>query len=462
MKIKFLFNDFVPQKKCGADPVSAILIGSGITGGAGLLGNILGSTVGYNQQSHMLNKQMDNQRAENQLNRDWQTVEAEKNRVFQSSMLGQQNQLQKDLQAQQAFYQSPVYQREQLTKAHLNPQVYFGSSSSFGGSSAPSAPSAPNGSMPGSVGGLSPIGFQPTDLQIPSLLSGIGNLISSVGSAKKSGVETKILEESMFDYLAKVHEEGKQAQIQTDILNLHRAFQSSTMPDRVKHVEQDLANAIADGELLKSKNESEKAQKLVNDAIVRMDNAITQLKGEEFTQLKLLWPLTRQKLSSDIGLNRAKSNEANASAENQRANAALTRWQESFNRSNNDILVSKLDQELRNLEKEGAIMDWQVDAAKSAAKIAQVNADHAEALFWKDFIMDIVTNGFDAFLGYKNSKSWERLSKSSQSRAESRIKELEMQYGDSYTDEYTSYDPQGVKHTYKAKYNRGRASKAGK
>lgn len=170
MKYYRLFSDFTPCKKCGSDPVTA----ASIMGGTSIFGSVLDATVGYNQQSHMQNKVFDAQREENQLNRDWQTNEAEKARQFAAGQLQQQNQFQRELQSgqfshdsqmqlQQARLNSPLYQRQQLERAGINPQVYFGNQSSFGGSSAPSTgtPSVSSlGSTP-SVGssssGLNPI-----------------------------------------------------------------------------------------------------------------------------------------------------------------------------------------------------------------------------------------------------------------------------------------------------------------
>lgn len=193
--MRLIFHDLtIPQVsfKCGADPVSAAFL----TGSSG----VLGSVIQGEYSSANVDKQLGAQRQENQKNRDWQTEQAEINRQFQQGMVSQQNAFQSQLQAQQQRYNiesmnkqaqlnSPVYQRQQLEQANLNPQVYFGSQSSFSGSSAlsggsPSASGAPSGSMPGSVGGLSPVGYQPPNLQI-------GQILRDVAAARKSMSETK-------------------------------------------------------------------------------------------------------------------------------------------------------------------------------------------------------------------------------------------------------------------------------
>ena len=170
MKIVNLFNDFRPCQKCGAESVYLGILGASAAGG--IVNSAIGNAIGAGNVS----SQLDAQNEENQLNRDWQTQEAEKARQFSAEQTLQQNQVVRDLQAQQQQYNiqsmreqsrlnSPVYQRQQLEAAGINPQVYFGNSSSFSGVSAqsggaPSAPGPAGSHGVGSVQGLSPIGFQ--------------------------------------------------------------------------------------------------------------------------------------------------------------------------------------------------------------------------------------------------------------------------------------------------------------
>ena len=141
MKYHLLFLEYRPNRKCGAEAaVEAAMISSGA--------NLFGSMASNAQSSANVDKHLAAQSRENQKNRDWQTAEAEKARQWQhSETLGSQAYQTSEresaqmhdmtMQSRQAMYQSPVYQSEQLQKAGLNPNVYFGSQSSFGGSSAP-------------------------------------------------------------------------------------------------------------------------------------------------------------------------------------------------------------------------------------------------------------------------------------------------------------------------------------
>lgn len=443
--------------KCGA---SEILAGSILTGG---LGSILsaGSTISTNETNESIARgQINAQKEENQLNRDWQTAEAEKNRQFEQEQVLQAQQYQSE-QWEHQFNQELSHRFD--IPAGINPAVYYSSKGAASSVGSPvSAPSPAHGSMPGSVGGLSPVPFQAQRFDIPQLMTALGSMFSGLADAQKSGAETQEIMSTLQSKIRSAIANSDTAESMALMSKLNVELQKSSFPIALKRAAADYEKVVSEIELNKQKGLSEKSIQSLNSAHEKLMNAMENLNSKQAEKLGLEMPYVVQYMTSSIKESASRTAENYASAESHKADAALTRWQESFNRSNNDIIVSKLDQELRNLEKEGSIMDWQVDAAKAAAKIAEVNADHAEALFWKDFIMDIVTNGFDAFLGYKNSKSWERLSKSSQLRAESRIKEIEMQYGDSYTDEYSAFDSQGNKHTYKAKYHRGRASKVGR
>lgn len=195
MKIISLFTDFRPRLKCGE-------VLSTVTG-------VLGQTYQTKASQENVNHQLSVQQRENQLNRDWQTLEAEKARQFEAEQVQQQNQFQQGLQSQQqqynlqsmkqqAEYNSPLYMSQQLRQANLNPQVYFGNHASFSGSSAvsggaPSAPAPAKGAMPGSVHGISPVGFQPSSINPYELMTGVGNLLEGLANAKKAGVETSFL-----------------------------------------------------------------------------------------------------------------------------------------------------------------------------------------------------------------------------------------------------------------------------
>lgn len=434
MKIIHLFNNFCPQKKCGADPVSA-----GIMAGGSLIGNVLDYTVGYDQQKDMARYNLDRQSEENQLNRDWQTEEAEKARQFTSAQLLQQNAFQKELQQQQhlnnldamqrqAWYNSPAYQKSELTRAGINPQVYFGSQSSFGGSSAQSggAPAAPSpGSSPtvGSAPGLSPIGFQPTKLAIGTLLKEIAEASGTFGENERAwqrlGAEIRNLtvDSDLKDSM----------RLGQEIMN-HVNFKK--MPYTIQQAALDLKKTLSEIELNNENKITQESVRKVNESVARFNEAQANLSDKEAEKLDLSMPYVVKMIKAQVNKMAAEASEARAVARNQISQAELNDLDRLIKKNVQGDIEDEFFYRVDNMKKEGKILDWQADAAESAAEQARVAADHAEELFWKDFVLDIFQHGVDAFTSVRNSGSWSRMSNASQRRVDAKLKEIEQHYGD--------------------------------
>lgn len=468
MKFKYLFTDFRPQKKCGAGAVTAgSLLGSA---GIGAGGSIINSVLQGSLSSHNVNKQLDAQREENALNRDWQTAEAEKARNWSAQQLSDQNQMTQEnmgiqqgynLQsmAQQAKYNSPVYMRQQLEKAGINPEVYFGNHSSFAGSSATaggasSAPGVPGASTPGSVSGLSPVSYQPPDLQIPQLMSSFGSMMQNLASAKKQGVETDIIAKTAVDTVLKAVAERKLAEVNTGLAEMHKTIQESSLPFEVKMAEKRFEKIVSEIDLLKQEKLSTEQEVELKKATQALNESLTKLNDKQWETLDLRLRYLPRLLESEILSNRGSAAAGFGSAQQSKSQSRLTDLEYEMRRNMQGFIEGEYFQNFENLQKQGKIMDWQIDTAEAVAKQEMVNADHAEALFWKDFISDIFNDGVNAFLGYKNAKSWERLSKSSQDRTAAKIEQMKWEYGDKVKLEDTS--PSGAKRTreYRRPYSK--------
>ena len=270
MKWKIIENGFSPQLKCGAEV--ALGIGAGI---ASLAGSLYSNDVA----SSNVGRQLSAQSGENQLNRDWQTAEAEKARQFnagqQLTAFGQVGQLQAQQQqynlqsmAQQAQYNSPVWQRQQLEKAGINPQVYFGHQSSFGGSSAqsggsPSVPSPATSPMPGSVSGLSSVGFQPANINVSQLATAMKDF----AQAKKLGVETDWLPKSLqADIMNKKSYSDLNSVLKLGA-QINNEIQNAKIPYAIKQAAADLARTVSEAELNDEKKLTERSQQAVNSSL---------------------------------------------------------------------------------------------------------------------------------------------------------------------------------------------------
>lgn len=336
MKIIYLFSDFRPALKCGADPVS-IGVGAAALGGL----NLAGSALQADQSSSNVRKQLQAQAEENQKNRDWQTEQAEIARNWQAGQTLQQNQFQTELAAQQQRYNlqsmqqqarlnSPLYQRLQLEAAGINPQVYFGSQSSFSGSSAvaggaPSAPAPGHGASVGSVQGLSSVGYQPANLQIPALMSSLGDMMSGLANAKKSGVETSFLESSLESRLKEAIAKGDMAETAAALQQLDLAFQKANFDVRLKHAFAQYKETLSNIDLLSEKVLTEKEEQKLKSATAEMNKAIQALNEEEKNKLGIVVQYLPRLLESEILSNRGSAAAGFGKAEESRANAAVLR-----------------------------------------------------------------------------------------------------------------------------------------
>lgn len=463
--MKLIFRDIgqIQRFKCGVDPISA-----GITAGASLVGNIGSAIIGEDSSSSNVNKQLNAQRAENQKNRDWQTAEAEKNRNFQlgtfNTSLHQQTSEREAAQQFQSHQWQHQFQEELSHRFDVpegvNPAVYFsshGAAAGVGGSvSSPTtgSPSSPSGSMPSGVAGLNAVGYQPMNLQVPQLMSSLGSMMSGLANAKKAGVETDFLEKSLRDRLRQAMSNADMAQIAVALGDLDKKFQESTLPDRVKKVAADYKKVLTDIDLTGEKILTEKEEQHLKRVTSDLNDALAEYNKSAKRKLDIEILYLPNLIKSQILSNRGSAAAGFGAAEESHSSAQLLDLKRIIMRNTQSALEEQEWARLVQMQNEGLISSWQIEAARSAAEIAGVNASHAESLFWKDFIMDILQGGFDAFLGYRNMKSWDRLSKSAQSNAQRKIEQMKWEYGDKV--QLEDHMPSGAKRTrtYRRPYSR--------
>lgn len=314
-----IFRDYRPRMKCGAEVAAAMGIGTAVSSFAG---NLFSSS----QQSDNVNRQLDAQRQENALNRDWQTAEAEKARQFEANQTLQQNQFQSGLQAQQqqynlqsmkqqAYYNSPVYQSQQLRAAGINPQVYFGDKASFSGSSpvaggAPSAPAGAKSPMPVSSMGLSPVSFQPEHLNLGSLAQGIAGSIKSLAEAKKLGVETDWLDQKT---RSEIRALGADADLKTAMAlgqRIMNQINDAKLPYAFEMAAKELALVCSQIELNEQNRITADSQSKVNAALEKLHKAQEHLTDKESQKLGVEMPYYAQVLKSIINKNSAEAGKA--------------------------------------------------------------------------------------------------------------------------------------------------------
>lgn len=312
--IRFLDVGILPLKKCGFDPVSAA-IGGAVTGGLGLIGTGISAFT----QSDINDTQLAFSERQGQINRDWQTEEAQKQRDWQSAEWEKQFAAQNAewykqadtqygyqlaLQRQQQEYNTPASQVSRLEKAGLNPALALGqgaSGNSVGFASAPSGSvtptSVPSGAMPSPVGQIQP------NLQNP--MQGLGSTFKNFADAFRTlyltgGEGKKILAEAdkymSESGLNKLYAASQQ--IKNDILR-------QTKDAHIKQVFADLENTYKDiwlkgisGELKQTEIDNVLADTMVKKAeealtYVRTDKARQEVMSY-FTILKNMFELWKK------------------------------------------------------------------------------------------------------------------------------------------------------------------------
>lgn len=178
MKVSNIFHDFIPLRKQGLDLFSTIADGA-----FGLADTISGvSTNAYN--AHI-------QQEENQKNREFQALEAEKQRSFQQQ---QTNQL--------LEYNSAPAQVQRYQQAGINPATAFSSSAGSAGS----AMTAPMGAVPSGSSGISPVQNPLKLLEAFSIHGAYMKAMSEAYKASEEGSMVRPLAESEIkDRLSKIH-----------------------------------------------------------------------------------------------------------------------------------------------------------------------------------------------------------------------------------------------------------------
>lgn len=347
MKYLKILDGNIPKRKCGAE-----VVGGAIAAGGSLLGGLVSSS----SSSSNVSSQLGAQSAENAKNRAWQTQEAEKARAFQQGILNQQNQFSQQMQDRQAYYQSPVYQSEQLRQAGINPAVYFGQQASFGGSSAASVPSAPSPATVGSVSGLNPVGFQPFGTNIGSILSGIGNVIQSSANAKKIGIEADWLPEKLKKEVRLLDKQATLQQVLAVGQDIHNEAARSTLPYALKQAEADLYKTLADADLMVSKTQTEDSIRKVNYAIEEVQKSIKDLNAKEVEKLGLEMPFY-------VNLLKAKIDDLRSSASEHDASAGLKVSEKDAQDLSNKVRSAGLNDEM-----DATISKWISESTLSSAK----------------------------------------------------------------------------------------------
>lgn len=423
MKFCKLFNSFVPRLKCGIDPVSAYLVGTGVSSSLGLAGDFASNE----QSAANVQMQLAAQREENQKNRDWQTEQAEISRQFttsereaqqafqtsERSAIAAENLRQSErMAAVNAGYNSPVYQRQELTKAGLNPNVYFGKNSSFAGSSqsalAGSPSSAPSGVPPhgvGSVAGLSPVSFQPLHLRVPELQQSLASLIEAGTKAKTAPAQIKALLSQAIDnekdakhkeMLAEYQDLANQIFIQTSDARIQKAFVE------VELLRQQKILAEKQGKNFDKQSELAEAQK-------KLDERLEKLKGEELFKLTFLNARLEDWYTNEQNYIKSQTNLASQQAEESKARTKDVLFWYELNNQEREYLVKNIHNDAAQRYNNVRMSDYQKELLQYAIQQAKFATSTQEIKFWNELITSDLKMLFDGAAEFSKVKAFKEL-----------------------------------------------------
>lgn len=297
-----MFNLKVPLTTAPFSNLSPHGIGEAVIGG---IGSVIGSIFGANSQNDALNAQW--KMMQNSMN--WQHNERLDTQSFNSQESEKQRQWQQQMLARQNAYNSLEQQVKRAQAAGVNPftAVYGG-----GSTVAASAPSGSTASSPGWPSVSWAPAYQAQALgaraqMLNSVFGGIKSIASSfkdIKDAKKSGVETSYLEQSMNDALKKLREEANGAELSNSINSVLLKYQ-----DRLSHAQVDKLREEID---LMQQEGFNKEQEY-RESVARVIGILAKVGVDKATQKMLerdfMYYFDRRK-ESEIQLNKAKASEA--------------------------------------------------------------------------------------------------------------------------------------------------------
>lgn len=361
--MNILFQDigllsYRPHFKCGA--------AAGIISGAGAALGGIGSIVGAVSSSNNASSQLQQQREENQLNRDWQTAEAEKARQYNTSERLATQDYQQMLINQQNAYNSPSHQAAMYQEAGLNPSIALGKGGAIV-SANPSASTPATSPMPSGVSGLSPVSFQPLDLQIPQMLNGLGSFLKNLGEADKLGVDTDYAKASFNMNLRKLSADASLQEFYAAGEQLTQAIRYGIKDKLVTKALAECEKAHWDALLSEQQGLTEKVSQRVFESQEKLNDAVARYNGENAALLRLDVLHYEEAFNQRMAIGRSQINANNASAEQSRASASNLSMDTGVKAF--DLLIKSNEKDISDATKESRI-----NQIKSDCSISQLHA----------------------------------------------------------------------------------------
>lgn len=242
------------------------------------------------------------------MQRDWQTVENQRDRVWQQSEYDRRFNMSNE-------YNDPSAVVQRLRQAGINPAAAMGQLSGTGGLAAAGGSSA---SVPSHQ--VQPVGYQPPNIgaELPAILSAVADLKNAETNVGHLGNETRQTDATIESLLASANKQNAEAEMQKLLTSLQDMYGA-------KKLDAEILNLLAQAQLAADKSDTEK----VNQIVGKAEEYLMRAKGDTEVQSRpmVLSNLStyRQVLLSQIDANKASANASNASA---RLNNALAQTED--------------------------------------------------------------------------------------------------------------------------------------
>lgn len=296
-------------------------------------------------------------------------------------------------------YNSAYQQVMRLRAAGINPAIAFGNNA--GTAQTTSIPS-PNPQQPVNFGGLA------------ELVSGLMSQQAERGrTLSEERLNTIKADSQEFD------------------LALNQMFGVRERSANLNHTLVDVSRLYQQTMLYKEQGETEKAQQtyLAFQAACADALAGVHEKERERIEKELQWYDAKAAMDLKIGRSEVSRNYASASESN--ASAASIRLDTAIRNAKSPYEISKAIDDALNSDIAAQIGQQNLRAARAAAEQAHYAANNKEAVFWKDYILDIlggVVDVFDVKSRLMSSKAFQSMSKSDQKRVANQAEDIAKRY----------------------------------
>lgn len=304
-------------------------------------------------------------------------------------------------------YNLPANQVARLMAAGINPFVDSSTAAPVAGTAQPQGPSSI---------GVPSVSTPPVPVSGSS--AGLRELVEAAKAAKEVPYMEELIQARIKDLLGKVTDAEARAELNKVLADIHNTLGREN---------KDLENKLLKKQIpyLQSLTDKADMEGLLAWKQGCLADAKAALTSAEYANYEGLINRLFKVYESQARMNNAAAGE---SVSQTKLNISRTTAQDIENGLNALLFEDKQTKfraEIDKLTLENGIAAYQLDVAAAKAKEAKVRGDHAEMLFWRDFVLETLEGATDIASNLQKIKSFRSLSESSQKKVEAEVKHME-------------------------------------